>query len=130
MNDDVKTKWVTALRSGKYQQTQGRLRAGDGQSFCCLGVLCDLYVKATPGVLWDGYYSGGKLLGESNYLPKEVIEWAGLPIRGTHEDKECLIPNPVVNPNPFNPKAIKSLAIANDHGMTFPEIAAIIREQF
>lgn len=34
-------KWMAALRSGKYQQQrEHRLRAGD--SFCCLGVLCDI----------------------------------------------------------------------------------------
>jgi hypothetical protein len=32
--------WITALRSGKYEQTQGHLRNGD--SYCCLGVLCDV----------------------------------------------------------------------------------------
>lgn len=32
-----KAKWVKALRSGKYAQTQGELKNDDG--FCCLGVL-------------------------------------------------------------------------------------------
>jgi len=32
--------WVAALRSGKYQQTQGTLT--DGVGFCCLGVACDV----------------------------------------------------------------------------------------
>ena len=39
--DDVKTKWLDALRSGKYKQGRGILRRPDG-SFCCLGVLCDI----------------------------------------------------------------------------------------
>jgi len=34
-------KWVDALRSGKYRQTQGHLR--DYKGFCCLGVLCDVF---------------------------------------------------------------------------------------
>lgn len=38
MNPEAKEKWVKALRSGKYLQTQGRLSNGEG--FCCLGVLC------------------------------------------------------------------------------------------
>lgn len=38
--DTLPRRWVEALRSGEYQQGQGRLR--DGDSFCCLGVLCDL----------------------------------------------------------------------------------------
>lgn len=40
MNFKLKDKWVTALRSGKYEQGSGRLRNGD--KFCCLGVLCDV----------------------------------------------------------------------------------------
>ena len=40
MNAQIKEKLVTALRSGKYEQTSGTLR--DGCSFCCLGVLCDI----------------------------------------------------------------------------------------
>ena len=40
MNEDIKIKWLAALRSGEYQQTKEALRA-EG-SFCCLGVLCDI----------------------------------------------------------------------------------------
>lgn len=44
MNEEIKAKWVAALRSGKYQQTSGQLRRNEGESssFCCLGVLCDV----------------------------------------------------------------------------------------
>lgn len=53
----VYTKWLAALRSGKYKQTQDALRGkalrGKGQhgavGFCCLGVLCDLAVKDGGG---------------------------------------------------------------------------------
>lgn len=34
-------KWVLALRSGKYQQGKRYLRR-DTDSYCCLGVLCDI----------------------------------------------------------------------------------------
>lgn len=41
-----KTKWVKALRSGKYLQTKGNLfdaDANDGQGgYCCLGVACEI----------------------------------------------------------------------------------------
>lgn len=36
---ELKTKWVKALRSGKYKQGRGRLYDPDTKSFCCLGVL-------------------------------------------------------------------------------------------
>lgn len=35
-------KWVKALRSGKYTQTQSRLQDANGH--CCLGVACDLFI--------------------------------------------------------------------------------------
>lgn len=40
MDIDLKAKWVAALRSGTYQQTQHQLK--DDVGFCCLGVLCDI----------------------------------------------------------------------------------------
>ena len=36
----LQTKWIEALRSGKYDQATGKLRNTSG--FCCLGVLCDV----------------------------------------------------------------------------------------
>lgn len=33
-------KWVDALRSGKYKQTQNQLKTTDG--YCCLGVYCEI----------------------------------------------------------------------------------------
>lgn len=40
MDEKVKAKWLEALRSGKYKQGRQSLREAD--SFCCLGVLCDI----------------------------------------------------------------------------------------
>lgn len=37
---ELKDKWLTALRSGEYSQTSYSLR--DENGFCCLGVLCDI----------------------------------------------------------------------------------------
>lgn len=41
MNAELKAKWVSALRSGEYEQTIGALRRGTAERFyyCCLGVL-------------------------------------------------------------------------------------------
>jgi hypothetical protein len=44
MRLDIAKKWVEALRSGKYKRATHRLRANE-DSFCCLGVLCDLYAE-------------------------------------------------------------------------------------
>jgi hypothetical protein len=78
MNPEIRAQWAAALRSGKYQQGHAALRKDD--ELCCLGVLCDLAVKAgvasaampgEPGYPWayDGYI---------DYLPDSVKEWAGL----------------------------------------------------
>ena len=50
LKPEIKTRWVEALRSGKYMQTQGTLRNGEG--FCCLGVLCDI-VKNDLNIEWE-----------------------------------------------------------------------------
>lgn len=44
LKPEVKEKWVAALRSGAYKQTNGCLRSErrDGTSYCCLGVLCEV----------------------------------------------------------------------------------------
>jgi hypothetical protein len=51
MDKKLKTKWLAALRGGKYEQGRGQLyRKSDG-TFCCIGVLCAVArkgVKARP----------------------------------------------------------------------------------
>ncbi len=105
MNQQVKQKWVDALKSGDYQQTRATLK--DQSGFCCLGVLCDLYSKET-GEDWVQD-------GRDYYPPTAVCEWAGFV-------------------NTYNPKVEYgeerlSLADLNDNGKSFKEIAAIIQEQ-
>jgi len=77
MNEAIKAKWVAALLSNEYEQTDKVLRNDAG--FCCLGVLCDLYSKET-GVEWftvNGRDFG--MHGADSVLPLEVRKWAGLP---------------------------------------------------
>lgn len=42
---ELQLKWIEALESGEYKQGKGQLR--DGDQYCCLGVACDVYDKAT-----------------------------------------------------------------------------------
>lgn len=94
MNEDVKELWATALESGDYEQGTGHLRMKgvDYDTWCCLGVLCDLSVAAgigewiprsgsyvfrafderdgTDGVEWYDY--------SGTFLPKAVASWAGI----------------------------------------------------
>lgn len=41
MDQELKAKWVAALRSGKYKQAKGTLNDCGG-GYCCLGVLLDV----------------------------------------------------------------------------------------
>lgn len=43
--------WIEALRSGKYSQGEGHLRTKD-DSYCCMGVGCDVYRSATGLGKW------------------------------------------------------------------------------
>lgn len=58
MPKELKTKWLEALRSGEYKQTQGALEC-DG-SYCCLGVLqmvAEGKVETVPTRMDDGTIS-------------------------------------------------------------------------
>lgn len=82
MNDNAKA-WVEALDSDKYEQGDGALciRTPDGDKYCCLGVACDLAVKA--GVVAETVEAEGEndvvyFGASSDLLPPEVEDWLGL----------------------------------------------------
>ena len=111
MNQTVKEKWLQALRSKEYEQNYGCLK--DGNKFCCLGVLTDLYIKEN-NLNWT-------LKIENDFCERfaapnwKVCDWADLKN-----------PNPDVKiDKPFP----DSLAGMNDHGYSFEEIADIIEQQ-
>lgn len=56
---DIK-KWVKALRSGEYKQTNYTLQ--DKRGFCCLGVACKLFVPEDKQALSPGT---GELYGDT-----------------------------------------------------------------
>lgn len=124
MKDDIKQKWIEALRSGEYDQGAGQLRT-ENNEYCCLGVLCDLASKA--GIAkWEEHPTGGWVAVSSdgsrrslNYLPSFVMEWAEL---------EADNPNILYYDHPEDVTR-RSLAGANDGGVPFSRIAKIIEEQ-
>jgi len=69
MNAKVKKRWVAALRSGTYKQGTGQLKDVTNDTFCCLGVLCELYVKEKKGRYFNAYDFS---------LPLKVTRYAGL----------------------------------------------------
>ncbi len=103
MDAELKTKWVTALRSGEYKQGKARLRT-QGDEFCCLGVLCEILAPSRWTLMDEGsphrYWQHG--IGES--FPDDVAnEEAGLDV-----------------------KEGEYLANMNDTGSSFAEIADYI----
>lgn len=71
MNPQVAQLWVEALRSGRYEQTRGRMRCED--KFCCMGVLCDVHAGQTGNTWHNDYY-----LDDACLPPPAVLQWAGL----------------------------------------------------
>lgn len=84
MKEDVQAAVIEDLKSGRFSQGYGYLRAWNDDEkrwdYCCLGVICE---RSGLGE-WQEFYTedGEKVsnyLGESQYLPNAVAEWAGIP---------------------------------------------------
>lgn len=118
MNKEVKQKWISALRSGEYKQGTGRLKRED--EYCCLGVLCDLYIKEHKNeVSWEekrltGYYFRGQQAEYGFHLPPEVITWAGITSDNPNVHYEC---------------KCSPLTKLNDRQVNFNTISELIEEQ-
>lgn len=133
MDKRIKERWLAALRSGDYEQTDGYLHVKADKSsdtfdvsdgYCCLGVLCELAVA--DGVIQKQRVNGNSFFEYGNpdkddwdysVLPVSVREWAGL------QDA-----NPYVNAlkdglDPEQYDAWAALSEANDNGSTFAQIA-------
>ena len=138
MNPERKAEWVAALRSGDYPQGRNVLTSveSDGtRRHCCLGVLCDLAVKAgvltvdtdddgTPDTTYVNgtnavrYHETGQPDAQAVvYLPRAVREWAGL-----DGDNPGFVREGFLNRT--------HLASLNDDGVSFDDIADVIDERF
>ncbi len=77
MKKEIANAWIAALRSGEYRQGKGVLRRNN--SFCCLGVLCELARKEN---IVKGSISIGSDLYRYNdqvyLIPEKVRKWADL----------------------------------------------------
>lgn len=127
MNADIKSKWVEALRSGDYMQGQDYLldiEGLEGNRYCCLGVLCDLYAQAHELEFSESTRERFKDCnpdGSSMELPSlKVIEWAGL----TAHD-----PMVEYSKDDEDDEGKWSLSHINDSGHTFKQIADVIEAQ-
>lgn len=133
MDATIKAEWLEWLRSGKLKQGRGALSNASREEFCCLGVLCEVAVK--HGIIEyveGGYRSGvdGEFHYANHYLPKPVVEWAGL------DDETAALGNPTVPriedvPDYYKKEIpVVGLAHLNDGGLSFEQIADVIEAQF
>lgn len=112
LDPEVKEKWLTALRSGEYEQGDGQL-CYNGK-FCCLGVLNDVLDLGYPEGY--GYLSGCHPDARAKIKEKYGIDLGAID-QDTNLDELALI----------LPEDIQSeLAHMNDCGRTFVEIADYI----
>jgi len=109
MKEDIAEQWCKALRSGEYEQGKCQLRQGEG--FCCLGVLCDLAVKAGLGEWNKGTYrhTAGECAGDFGDagLVLGVQQWSGIQTY-------------------YGQVGDNNLTGMNDDGVGFPEIADFV----
>lgn len=102
--EQVYRHWIKALRSDEYKQHRGALRGLRGDSFCCLGVLCDLAAK-DGGPQWeDSFFMNyvaalpspfrnflGMSVSEERWLIRlNDKEGAGFPAIADHIEKDLM----------------------------------------
>ena len=137
MNEDIKNRWVEALRSGDYQQTKRHLK--DSSGYCCLGVLCEIAKEDNVQVALKGEYVGIDEVFENGFifseaLPREVMKWAdfstvsygsdNVPV-GSYEELGLEAPP---HSNKIDPVYLTTL---NDEcGYNFNQIADVIQKKW
>lgn len=91
-------KWIAALRSGKYKQSNGNLLNTGG--YCCLGVACK--IKRVP----NSVLFGANLI-DTTFIDRKYVDKMPLPLQGK------IISNTLVG----------EVATMNDGGVSFSKIA-------
>lgn len=128
-------KWTKELESGRYRQVTDALKRSRGKKaygYCCLGVLCDIYVRETGKATWEAvdFDSEQKTFSsekdkEDSVLPQEVKMWAGM-----KSDNGQFSTAIQVGP-PEERLECESLVVTNDDfKMSFKEISKIIRKNY
>lgn len=122
MDKKVKKNWIKALRSGEYKQTEGFLCSVNNgiESFCCLGVLCDLE--------GDGYWE----ITQNKDLFEEAV-FFGYDYRydyrtKNHNSYDEFPPNSLMKKVGLKRADAETLAKMNDHGDSFKVIADYIED--
>jgi hypothetical protein len=140
MNELIAQQWVAALRSGDYKQGKSVLHNQDTNTYCCLGVLCDLYVQENNN---RNSYCQQRMLSDCSIvtcfgdstgtLPSDVRHWSWI----GNDNGQFKYNKPIPSSDGtayFNDEDTCLLTSMNDgeygHDFTFEEIANIIEEQW
>ena len=117
MNANLKAKWLEALRGGLYKQTTGVLRAPDcnGNGYCCLGVLADVY---KPDLWTEEPQESEDEYGDY----REIDSWM-------HAFSGELLSDDVLHSVGLDHEQQAKLASMNDQGQSFEQIAEYIEEE-
>lgn len=97
MREDLKKHWITALRSEKYKQGKRALYDKRSDSYCCLGVLCEI-----SGLKKESFSSASSVMKYtfdnnscSAFLPPAFTVYAELPfpvqfkLQDMNDNQEC-----------------------------------------
>ena len=123
MNENfIRNRWLPALRSGGYRQGKRTLRSVD-DTFCCLGVACDIYSPDLWNRRDDNEFHEYVVDDNSSdaYLPYKVAEYIGISCEGSikvHDRNHPDLPEPL--------KHMQTLVSINDAGFSFVDIANVI----
>ena len=110
VNKERLEKWVAALETQPERQVKGSYIRGDGM--CAVGVGIDVFLQETQGKRLTTVRS----LAGSPFVCA-VQQWYGidqLHLRVQNPERDCKT----------------SISVLNDHGVTFPEIAQLIRKEY
>lgn len=122
MKPAIKKQWLEALTSGNYKQ--GKNCLNNGNKFCCLGVLSDLYAKK-HNIEWEKEkYENDKLFNEDSVLPSKVKQWAGL----SRKNPRVILTDKATKKLGYENGGKEDLATLNDEGCSFKVIAECIEK--
>lgn len=136
LKPEIKWQWIRALRSDDYAQGKGALTrcTPDGRRFhCCLGVLCDLAVKA--GVVGVDHPGDCDILGYGEHRsaglpPLPVVQWAFGPDAAMQRGQAAWLVDwtPLGIDDDGLPLQTDLPALNDGWGLTFAQIADVIEE--
>ena len=122
MKPKIKKKWIEDLRSGKFEQGKHNLRSVDDK-YCCLGVLCDIYVREQDEDdernNWSKYYADTDTYsvdGRTSFPSPKILEWAGLNKGTVTLD--------------INGEPVEIIDLNDVEGYSFEQLADLIEEQY